>query len=84
MRVMVVGPLGPDDFADNVRDTLTRMGHEVHAVGAARPSVPIRQVDTFVSLVSDHTSGADQYRQRHLVRAVQRIRPDVPLCVNLR
>ena len=82
MRVMVVGPLGPDDFADNVRDTLTRMGHEVHAVGAARPSVPIRHVGTFVSLVSDHTSTVDQYGQRHLVRAVQRIRPDVLLTMD--
>ena len=79
---MVVGPLGPDDFADNVRDTLTRIGHEVHAVGAARPSLPILDVDTFVNLVSDHTSGVDQYRQRHLVRTVQRIRPDVLLTMD--
>jgi spore maturation protein CgeB len=84
MRVMVVGPLGPDDFADNVRDTLTRMGHEVHAVGAARPSSPIRHVNTFVSLVFDHTSTVDQYSQRHLVRTVERVRPDVLLTMDRR
>lgn len=84
MRVMVVGPLGPDDFADNVRDTLSRMGHEVHAAGAPRPSLPNRKMDTLVSLVSDHTSAIDQYRQRHLVRMVQRIRPDILLTMDRR
>lgn len=84
MRVMVVGPLGPDDFADNVRDTLSRIGHEVHAVGAARPSFPVRKVDALVSIVSDHTSSVDQYRQRHLVRTVQRVRPDVLLTMDRR
>lgn len=84
MRVMVVGPLGPDDFADNVRDTLTRMGHEVHAVGAARPSMALRKTGLLVSLVSDHTSTVDQYRQRHLVRAVERVRPNILLTMDRR
>ena len=56
MRVMVVGPLGLDDFADNVRDTLVRMGHEVLAVGGARPPSTFPKLDTLVSLVSDHTT----------------------------
>jgi len=41
-------------------------------------------VDPFASLVSDHTSTVDQYRQRHLVRAVQRVRPDVLLTMDRR
>lgn len=92
MRVMVVGPLGLDNFADNVRDTLTRMGHEVHAVGAARPSSPFRKVDTssartlekLLTIASDHKSAVDEFRQRHLVREVGRIRPDIVLTMDRR
>ena len=84
MRVMVVGPLGPDDFADNVQETLSRMGHEVHAVGAARPKLPLRRVDTFINLVSEHTSAVDRYRQTVLAHAVERIRPDILLTTDRR
>ena len=84
MRVMVVGPLGLDDFADNVRDTLVRMGHEVLAVGGARPPSTFPKLDTLVSLVSDHTTIVDQHRQRHVVRAVERMKPDVLLTMDRR
>ena len=33
MRVMVLGPSGPDLFADNVAVTLESMGHEVQVTG---------------------------------------------------
>lgn len=38
MRVGVVGPAGPDRFADNIGDALRRTGHVVTQLGPARPS----------------------------------------------
>jgi spore maturation protein CgeB len=36
-RIGVIGPAGPDDFAENVGDTLQRLGHVVTQLGPARP-----------------------------------------------
>jgi spore maturation protein CgeB len=34
VRIGVIGPTFPDSFADNVTDSLRRMGHEVHPLGS--------------------------------------------------
>jgi hypothetical protein len=34
MRIGVIGPMYPDSFADNVTDSLRRMGHEVDPLGS--------------------------------------------------
>ncbi len=92
MRIVVIGPLAADDFADNVRDTLTRMGHEVHAVGGARPTifrgrrinpVPMR-IDNLVGVLSEHEVRIDAYRQRALASQIDRLRPDMVLTIDRR
>ena len=35
MQVGVIGPTGPDHFADNIADALQRMGHGVIQLGPA-------------------------------------------------
>lgn len=37
MKLGIIGPQGPDLFATNIGDALTRMGHEVVALGSAVP-----------------------------------------------
>ena len=38
MRIGVIGPTAPDDFADNILDVLPRLGHEAISIGTAQPS----------------------------------------------
>lgn len=92
VRIVVVGPLAPDLFADNLDDTLRRMGHEVHSVGGARPPmfrgraespVPSR-LDNLLGIVSEHDSRIDHRRQRRLASEIRRIHPDLVLTIDRR
>lgn len=84
MRVMVIGPLNPDSFADNVSETLARMGHEVFAVGPARPRGIVAAMRTPMHVISDHLAELDHLRQRRLATLVKRLQPDAVLTLDRR
>ena len=68
MRVGVVGPFGPDYFADNVGDAAHRIGNEVTQLGPAMP--PARQ--TFAGrVVSVARQGLPQLAERAQQRIVR-------------
>ena len=84
MKIAVVGPIGQDSFADNLINTFGRMGHEVKALGATRPPLPIRRVNSLVSLLSDGLRSIDGYRQRSMAETVTEFRPDLLLTIDRR
>lgn len=84
MKIAVCGPLSPDSFADNVVDTLGRLGHEVIALGPARPTPKLRRAANAVQMLSDHVRQIDGARQRPLVKQVQVARPDLLLTIDRR
>lgn len=83
-RVAVVGPIAPDTFADNVVDTLRSLGHEVFALGAARPKVAGRRLNGLLDVVAEHDSSLDSLRQRRLSRVVAKVRPELLISVDRR
>lgn len=81
-KVMVVGPLDSDSFADNVRDTLTRLGHEVRTVGPARRRSRVRRVSNLLSILGERLPSQDAFLQRHLLNAADDFKPDVVLTMD--
>ena len=69
MRVGVVGPTGPDRFADNVGDALHRTGHVVTQLGAARQRVRGRLSGRVTEIARQALPGLDDRAQRRIIRA---------------
>src|SRR6516225_1113744 len=64
MRIGVIGPIFPDSFADNVTDSLRRMGHDVDALGSTSRTNRSRVGAILTQLVqgSGRTTLAMQHR----------------------
>lgn len=84
VRILVVGPLDPDAFADNVVDTCRRMGHDVRAVGAAREVPRGRRLQNATHVLADQVKRLDLVSQQHLVRAAREFQPDLVLTIDRR
>lgn len=84
MRIAVCGPTEPDSFADNIADTLERMGHEVVALGAPRRPVNVPKVGAAIGEASDHNRWIDGLRQGGLGRRVAELAPDMLLTTDRR
>lgn len=84
MRIVVIGPLTPDTFADNVADTLARMGHEVLAAGPARRQVSQNRLQNGLEVLSDKLARIDLAQQSHLTRAIYRFDADLVISVDKR
>jgi spore maturation protein CgeB len=69
VRVGVVGPLGPDYFADNVGDALHRIGHVVTQLGPARARPGGRLTGRLTWLASQGLPRLDERAQRRIVKA---------------
>lgn len=69
MRVGIVGPLGPDYFAENVRDALEHNGLVVAHLGTARLHHSNRLLTTSRMLATQAIPTLDERGQRHIVRA---------------
>jgi spore maturation protein CgeB len=69
LRVGVIGPLGPDYFADNVCDSLERMGHIVTKLGPARAIHPHWAVSGIAAAAKGALPALDERAQRRIVRA---------------
>lgn len=83
MRVLVSGNIFPDSFARNIAVTLERQGHTVLTVGES--SARLDQ-NGFLSKVWSTISGAlprvERGRHRTLIRAVERLQPDLILAAH--
>ncbi|CAJ60693.1 MULTISPECIES: CgeB family protein [Frankia] len=84
LRVGVVGPVGLDDFADNIVDCLPDLGVHAVALGPAVP-LPRRRWLAGAALVARTVSERpDQLHQRRLVDRVERENLDVVLSADAR
>lgn len=79
---MVVGPIHDDSFADNVSDTLRRMGHSVLAVGPARPRPRSARIANLISILGERMPREDAFLQRRLVASERDFRPDLILTMD--
>ena len=68
-RIGVIGPVGPDRFAENVGDALQRLGHAVTQLGPARPHGRGRFVDRAAGLARQAVPRLDERAQDRIVRA---------------
>lgn len=68
MRIGVIGPDGPDLFADNIRAGLARMGHEAFLLGAPRLGAGRPPADAFLSLAQRSLPSVDAFVQRRLLK----------------
>lgn len=82
MRVVVIGPTGPDTFADNVISSLRALGHEAHPAGPARRTPSSRRLSNLTNIASDRLGRLDEASQMHVVKTVQLMRPDLVLTID--
>ena len=68
-RIGVIGPVGPDYFAENVGDALQRLGHVVTQLGPAHPRGRSRLVDRAAGLARQALPRVDERAQDRIVRA---------------
>jgi spore maturation protein CgeB len=68
MRIGLVGPTDPDSFAENIGDTLTRLGHTVDLLGAAKPVSRYRPIVSGSEFVRQAFPALEFRAQRALVR----------------
>ena len=63
MKVLVVGPQGEDDFADNVQDALTWMGVASVGAGESRRELRSRRLGHAAEAVADRVAYIDSFWQ---------------------
>ena len=69
-RIGVIGPVGPDRFAENISDALQRLGHVVTLLGPARPRRRSSQlVERAAGLARWALPRLDERAQDRIVRA---------------
>ncbi len=81
MRVGVIGPLGPDSFADNILDCLPDVGVEAVALGPARRRTGQRHVDAAIDRYLPQSQHLDVLAQRGLVDRTAEGECDLVICV---
>ncbi len=81
MRVGVIGPLGPDLFADNVGDALHHLGHDVTQLGPAQGRPANKTVARLVLLAREGLPSLDAFRQQQIVRSA--LDADCEVVINL-
>jgi spore maturation protein CgeB len=81
MRVGVVGPVGPDSFADNIGDALHRMGHVVTQLGQARVPPLGRLAGNLALVARQAVPRLDERAQRRIVRSA--LDADCQVVINL-
>src|SRR5215210_6317422 len=83
VKVMVVGPTDADSFADNLIDTLPRLGHTVVVAGPPRRQLRIRRLNNLSKVVATYAGGYDTWQQRGVVEAARDARPDLVVTVDV-
>lgn len=69
MRIGVIGPTGPDHFADNIADALRRMGHEVTQLGSAHARYRRRAITRLAMVTRQALQPLEEHAQRRIVRS---------------
>jgi len=80
-RIRVIGPVGLDRFAENVADTLRRLGHVVTQLGPARAQGRGRLADRAAGLARQAVPRLDEHAQNRIVRAA--IEADCEIVINV-
>jgi len=84
MRVGVIGPLGGDELAENVADSLGRMGVEVIRLGPAHPSRRNGYLKAGTMLVRAAIPRLDERSQRDIARSALNAHCDVVINSDVR
>lgn len=80
MRIAVIGPPFPDSFADNIGNSLTRMGYETYQVGGSHRGSASR----FGRAAIDVASKVPRFQlqvERDLIKRVGNYKPDLTITV---
>jgi spore maturation protein CgeB len=80
MRIGVIGPMFPDSFADNVTDSLRRMGHEVDPLGSTYRTNRSK-VGAVMTQLAQSSQAAALRLQRRIVARATNTRYDVVITV---
>ena len=80
-RIGVIGPVAPDYFADNVVDSLQRLGHVVTQLGPARSGGRSRLVNRAAGLARQAMPHLDERAQDPIVRAA--LSADCEIIINV-
>ena len=80
-KIGVIGPHGPDFFAENVGDALQRLGHVVTQLGAAHSRGRSRLIDRVGGLARQTLPRLDERVQNRIVRAA--LGADCEIVINL-
>jgi spore maturation protein CgeB len=70
MRIGVIGPAGPDRFADNIGDALGRIGHVVTMLGPAGADAEAGRIGSLTLFARQASPRLDQWAQRRIVASV--------------
>jgi len=81
VRVGVIGPVGRDEFADNIGDALRRMGHQVAQLGPVHPSHHNRNLHNATMLSRMALPSLDERAQRRIARAA--LEADCEIIINI-
>lgn len=84
MRVGVIGPVGPDQFAENIGDALQRLGHDVTMFGPAHARIRGRLPSRALDLARSAYAPLDNRLQSTLVRAIAIAECERVICVDSR
>lgn len=84
MRIGVVGPMGPDDFAENIGETLRAMGHTVTSVGSPYTRCRSGLTTRADALARQALPRVDEWAQRRIVRAALNAECEVIINVDAR
>jgi spore maturation protein CgeB len=82
VRVGVVGPVGPDFFAENVGDALHRLGHVVTQLGSASARRGGSLLGSVAALARQALPRLDERAQQRIVRAARDMGCDVVISVD--
>jgi spore maturation protein CgeB len=69
MRIGVIGPIGPDFFAENIEDALRNMGHMVVPLGSAHAQFERRIASRAIMIARQAVPRLDELIQQRIVRA---------------
>lgn len=84
MRVGVVGPVGPERFAENVGDAAQRLGHQVTLLGPARAHYRGRNKTLVATFTCQALPRLEERAQHRLVQRSLDAACDVVISVDLR
>jgi len=84
MKIGVIGPMGGEQFAENVADALRRMGHQVTQLGPANPSHRNRHVHNAAMIAWMAFPDIDERAQRRIARSAHEAECEVVINIDLR